>query len=116
MIPASDRVKALALIDEACASGAAKYKACETLGLSVRTYQRWVAGGSARPAAVRAKPKNKLSEDEHQAILDCCNSHEFADLSPKQIVPRLIDQGIYMGSKSTILSCVTRCRSDESTR
>ena len=82
MIPASDRVKAVALIDEACASGAAKYKACETLDLSVRTYQRWVAGGSvnhdARPTAVRPKPKNKLSEDEHQVILDCCNSHEFA--------------------------------------
>ncbi len=41
MISTQDRRHAIALIEEAVAAGARKARACEALGLSVRTVQRW---------------------------------------------------------------------------
>ena len=46
-------------------------------------------------------PANKLSETERQQILDISNSAPFRDLSPKQIIPKLADQGVYLASEST---------------
>ncbi|MGI6782311.1 MAG: helix-turn-helix domain-containing protein [Acholeplasmataceae bacterium] len=45
LISAPDRAKAVKLIDEARASGARLEPACRELGISVRTYQRWVGNG-----------------------------------------------------------------------
>ena len=45
MISASDRRKAVELIEEAVAAGARKRLACEELGITARTLQRWVRGG-----------------------------------------------------------------------
>lgn len=90
---------------EALASGARKYPAAEALGLSLRTLQRWLAGSElsadGRPGAVRPTPTHALSQDERQAVLDVCNSPEFASLPPSQIVPRLADQGRYLASESS---------------
>ena len=41
MINASDRRQAVELIEEAVNAGAALYKACNELGISKRTYNRW---------------------------------------------------------------------------
>ena len=109
MISASDRQKSLSLIDEAVAHGAHLFKACELLGITERTYFRWKSllqrtGNLAdlRPSAERPAPANKLTEDEEHEILSVLNSPEFADASPRQVVPRLADQGIYVGSESTM--------------
>jgi transposase InsO family protein len=79
--------------------------ACEEAGISLRTYRRWTKGGEVhgdrRPTAVRPTPLNKLSEVERQAILDVCHEDEYASLPPTQIVPRLLDQGVYLGSESS---------------
>lgn len=61
-----------------------------------------------RTTALRAAPANALTEVERQAILDVCNSEEFAHLPPSQIVPRLADQGRYIASESSfyrVLHC-----------
>jgi putative transposase len=42
MISASDRGKAIELIDEAVISGARLFKACNELGITERTYYRWI--------------------------------------------------------------------------
>ena len=34
-------------------------------------------------------------------MLAVLNSHEFRDLSPKQVIPSLADRGEYLGSEST---------------
>ena len=34
-------------------------------------------------------------------ILDVCNQPEYASLPPTQIVPTLLDKGVYLGSEST---------------
>jgi len=95
------------LINSAVSSGARKVKACETLGISVRTIQRWYHEKSkqlfedARPTAIRPIPANKLSTQERALILETCNSSEFANYPPGYIVPTLADESRYIGSEST---------------
>lgn len=102
MISAQDRRDAMELIDEAVASGARERLACEELGLSVRTRQRWHARASdGRCTALRPEPANKLSEAERALVLRTANEPRFADLPPTQIVPRLADEGRYVASESS---------------
>mgnify|MGYP000005577599 FL=1 len=93
------------LISEAVGSGARKYKACEELGISVRTCQRWTetgdVKGDGRADAVRPKPHNRLSAQERVRVLDVINSEEYKDLPPSQIVPALADKGEYIASESS---------------
>jgi transposase len=97
-----DRQSAVALINEAVVAGARHYKACCTLKISERTIRRWTKEGvvqsDKRPLVQRAEPPNKLSETEHKAVLDACNSKDFSDLPPSQIVPKLADAGRYLAS------------------
>jgi putative transposase len=93
-------------IDEACTAGARRARACQTLGLTVRTVQRWREAGEVRPdgraAAQRPIPANALSPEERAVVLATVNRPEFADRSPQQIVPLLADRGEYLASESTI--------------
>jgi transposase InsO family protein len=91
------------LIDKAIASGARLKKAADIIGLSARTIIRWrnQDGGQDQRKGPLNPPANKLSQKERQQILDVSNSAPFRDLSPKQIVPKLADQGIYLASEST---------------
>ena len=95
----------VALVDDAVASGARKVQACEVIGLSIRSYQRWQQNGvviaDKRPDAIRPEPKNKLTEEERQQVLDIANAPEFAELPPSQIVPILADGGKYIASESS---------------
>ncbi|MCI0573781.1 MAG: DDE-type integrase/transposase/recombinase [Myxococcaceae bacterium] len=93
----------LALIDEAVAAGAREEKAAELLGLSVRTLQRWrrPEGVEDRRHLPKPPPANRFTPEERQRLLKVANSPEYADLSPKQIVPRLADAGRYVGSESS---------------
>lgn len=67
--------------------------ACEVLGISERTYQRWTGtdGDSIkedqRPITKRPSPKNKLTEKKRTRVIDVANSAEYADLPPCKIVP-----------------------------
>jgi transposase InsO family protein len=94
----------LGLIDEAVAGGARQSKACELIGIEARTLQRWRAQGIGEDGRVGPKrsPANKLSAQERARILEVATAPEYRDLSPKQIVPQLADQGEYIGSESTI--------------
>jgi len=91
------------LIDKAIASGARLKKSAEIIGLSARTIIRWRKqdGGQDQRRGPLNPPANKLSQKERQQILDVANSAPYRDLPPKQIVPKLADQGIYLASEST---------------
>lgn len=93
----------ISLIDKAVKSGARLHKAAAIIGLSARTLIRWrgQGGGEDRRNGPSALPVNKLSEKERQKVLEISNSAPFRDLSPKQIVPKLADQGIYLASESS---------------
>jgi putative transposase len=88
MISASDRQEAMTLIREAVQAGARQALACEELGVSGRTLQRWQhQAADGRPDAQRPAPPNKLSEEERRAVLEVINRPDFASLTPHQIVP-----------------------------
>jgi transposase InsO family protein len=91
------------LIDKAIESGARLEKAAAIMGISARTIIRWrqKGGGQDQRKGPLTAPANKLSKQERQQILDISNSAPFRDLSPKQIVPKLADQGVYLASEST---------------
>jgi len=92
----------MVLIDEAVQSGARQSRACEALGLNVRTLQRWRhTPEDRRPDAARPVPANKLSEAERQAVLAAANQPGYESLTPHQIVPKLADEGRYLASEST---------------
>ena len=93
----------LGLVDEAVAGGARQSEACKQLGIDARSLQRWKGQdiGDDRRACRQETPQNKLSPNERAELLQVANSPEYRDLSPKQIVPRLADEGSYVASEST---------------
>jgi len=87
----------LELIETAVADGARLKPAAEILGISSRTIFRWrrqEAGGCDQRKGPVSPPSSKLDEQERRQIVDIANSPEYRDISPKQIVPKLADQGI----------------------
>jgi transposase InsO family protein len=99
-----DRNDALTLLAEAVQGGCRFAVACRELGLHPRTVQRWRRqpdGGTDQRRGPRSAPAHALSVDERKAVLDAANSAEFRNTSPKQIVPKLADRGVYIASEST---------------
>jgi transposase InsO family protein len=87
-------------------AGARRRLACETVGIDVRTLQRWNAQeglikGDGRPGAVRRAPEHALSPAERTEILRVANEPRFADVPPARMVPMLADEGIYLASESS---------------
>jgi transposase InsO family protein len=95
----------MALLAEARTAGARLGPAAELLGLTARTVQRWRqrgAGDDERHGPHHA-PANRLSECEREHLLAVVNLPAYRELSPWQIVPRLLDQeGCYLASEATI--------------
>ena len=94
----------LGLVDEAVEAGARHERACAILGLSERAVQRWREDdvGDDERAGPRTRPANALTTKERATLLEVVNSPEYRDLPPKQVVPRLADEGRYICSESTI--------------
>lgn len=99
----TERTEMIALIEQARASGARQSQACKTIGISARTFQRWVKPDNQLDGRLLAKhaPKNKLTELERQRIITVANEPDYADLPPSKIVPKLADEGRYIASEST---------------
>ena len=92
------------LIAEAQASGARLALACRLLGISARTLERWRADPQAgdRRCGPQRRPSNALSPAEEAQIVAVLTSSRYAGLSPKQLVPQLADEGLYLASESTM--------------
>ena len=99
-----ERKHVIILLNESVKAGARQAKACEVLGLSERTLQRWRTHDDVRcdqRALRQYQPSHKLTAIERAEVLAVANSDEFGHLPPSQIVPRLADQGTYVASEST---------------
>jgi transposase InsO family protein len=60
------------------------------------------------PAPTRARvPVNKLTDTERAEVLEVVNCPRFVDLPPIQIYAYLLDEGVYLGSISTIYRILT---------
>lgn len=92
-----------ALVAEAVRAGARLGRACEVVGVSARTLQRWALPGAEEDGreGPRRPPANKLEASERRKVVATVNAPEYRDLSPKQIVPHLADRGVYLASEST---------------
>ncbi len=104
MIQLPERKLILKWVKEALIAGARLRKACDILGISPRTLQRWHKPGELAPdgrSMHQFVPANKLSQCEREQLLQVINSEKFADLAPTQIVPILAEQGQYIASEST---------------
>lgn len=77
-------------------------RATGLLGRSRATHYRHRRGPKLGPPAPRPAPANALSEAERQRVLAVLRSPEFCDLAPAQIWARLLDDGIWLCSISTM--------------
>lgn len=79
--------------------------ACKEAEISVKSYYRWQKNGKViadkRPTCQRSAPSNKLTAEERRQVLSICNQPEYANLPPCQIVPDLLDKGLYYASESS---------------
>lgn len=99
-----ERKQVIVLLNESVTQGTRQAQACEVLGLSERTLQRWQTGEAVqcdRRPLRDYQPPHKLTKIERAKVLAVANSGEFGHLPPSQIVPRLADQGCYLASEST---------------
>jgi len=99
----SERKEIMRLVNEACDAGARQSNACESVGISAKTFQRWSQPNNIGDARLNGgkDPHNKLTEFERQRLIKVANEPEYADLPPSKIVPKLADKGIYLASEST---------------
>lgn len=103
-IDETTKMRSIKLIDETVRAGARQIKACEILGITERTLQRW----KKKPIKTdmrngpNKKAKHTLTEEEKDLVFAVVNSKRFKDMSPSQIVPILLDEGKYIASESTI--------------
>lgn len=102
MTSADDKRMALDLVEEAVASGARKFKACEVIEISLRTFQRWEKDCSLdRRKGASKRVYRRLSPEERQEVIDISCNERFKDLTPYEIIPILAEEGHYIASEST---------------
>ena len=107
MIGLEDRQTLAQDFATAHADGSRLQPACEIAGIDRRTLQRWKAqeglsAGDGRPQAVHPTPVHALSPEERAALLAVANEPRFAAVPPARIVPMLADEGVYLGSESSM--------------
>jgi putative transposase len=84
--------------------GAPLSRCVEVVGISERTVQRWRResdGGKDCRRGPNTVPGNKLSEHEERRLLAVLTAPEYRDLSPRQVIPALAEQGTYIASEAT---------------
>lgn len=102
LIPVDMRKLAVELIQEANENGARIWRACETLEISVSTFERWRRGKylDQRKGAPKFVPR-KLTEKEKENIINISCNEEYKDLNPYKIHASLLDKGVYIASTSS---------------
>lgn len=104
LISFTDRKNYCKLIELTCAKGAKQKHACEIIGITARTYQRWIKDGEIiedKRLNNNIPKHNKLPEAIKNEIIELINTKEYRSLTPHQIVPMLLDIGKYLASEST---------------
>lgn len=75
----------LDLVADATAQGLSECRACQVLGPTPRTLQRWRQPASAQPAEPRPRPANALTRPEAAAVVSLIRSPEHADQSCREL-------------------------------
>jgi len=89
-------------IEEAHEQGARYIAACDLIGISTRTLQRWKREGLRdRRKGANKRVNRKVPMETREEIVNVCNEQRFRDLTPYEIVPQLLSEGCYLASEST---------------
>lgn len=86
-------------------SGVTTRRASDLTGLVRGTVFRRATAAAGLTVAVTValtEPSNKLTDLERRRILEVLNSDEFVDSAPLQVYARLLDEGTYLCSVSTM--------------
>ena len=99
-------------IATAMRDGVTQARACDVLGLDVRTVQRWQKrpDGDDLRRGPKTRPANALTSEEQATIVELATAPEFVGLSPHQLVPKLADMSMFVGSESSIYRVLRRRR------
>lgn len=83
-------------------AGARQEAACELLGVSTRTLQRWRSGNKVdgRKGAPKETAR-KLTPQEREEVYQAANQERLADLTSEQVVATLAQESTYLASAST---------------
>lgn len=104
----------LAAVAEAQRAGARLAAACDVIGLPARTVQRWRRTGDCvgedQRRGPKQRPANALTADEDAELLKVLGSDKYLGVPPKQLVPQLADEGLYLASESTMYRRLRRFR------
>jgi putative transposase len=94
----------LAALAEAQDAGARLEPACEIVGVPPRTIQRWRAnpGADDRRSGPRHRAHNAFTPAQEARVVKVLTDVRHAGVSPKQLVPRLADEGLFVASESTM--------------
>lgn len=77
--------------------------ACRLLGASRATLNRHRSEPTSRASVAQKRTSHRrLSDLERQAILDAAHGERFLDQSVREIYATLLDEGVYLGSISTM--------------
>jgi len=104
LITLEERKKYCDYIDEAVKNGSKQALACKLVGISARTYQRWNESDEIsedKRLQNNAPVHNKITEGMQKEMLHVINQPEYSTLTPYEIVPTLLDLGIYLASESS---------------
>ena len=85
------------LVEKGCPATAV----CRALEVSRATFYRRRRPPMQGPPRPRPQPKNRLPNAIRQDILQRLHEPDFVDLSPWEVVPRLLDRGEYLASIRT---------------
>jgi len=77
-------------------------RACALLGVSRATHSRHQRPRPRAAARQWPAPPNKLTDVERQQIRDLLHDQRYCDLLPAQVWARLLDEGTYLCSISTM--------------
>jgi transposase InsO family protein len=83
--------------------GAREEAACDLVGISIRTLQRWRCDGleDRRKGSEKHTPR-KLPPEVVEAVYKTANEDRFADQTPEQVVATLAAEATYLASASTV--------------
>jgi putative transposase len=74
---------------------------CEFLSVPRSSFYRWLKDLVVKRICFRPSPRNRIPDPERMEILGYLHDERFIDLTPREIVPALADDGVYLGSIRT---------------
>jgi putative transposase len=86
----NERTGIVTLVTQACDYGATQENACNIIGISSKTFQRWTRNSNKQDGRLEPNhsPKHKLTELERKRIIKVINEPEYSNLPPCQVVQR----------------------------